>query len=641
MPDTDRVTPPSARPARQALGLLAVTAVVEASLALLTEPGDYLGTWWSAAGIAIAMLALAPARWWAGLVPALAAVVGAVRLADGVPARDALTDALVYALVAIAGAAVVTHGLRRRGQLETITDLVRVLSAAGAGGLVVVVRLALERGTDVTGTDLLVRLAEQTVPALLLLTLVLSLRATSRPRSGSAPELLAQVTALAVVTALTIGPAQDVPLMFLPIPFLVWGALRFDLRVVAVELVLLPLGVTVATANDWGPVAQSNVDAEVLPTVVLAYALCCALIALPLALTANQRMRLLARVSADENIFRRNFTESPLGMLLLHETGGDLVVDDLNKAACGILGQTTEEVVGRRFAELVGTLDPIEKVLAGVRSGAEDTWHGHASALSRPGSRLEVAVAALDWRDGSRVYSAQLLDVTQEHDAHRRLQAAHKLTDTTLDTTACVIMVTDAKGTIVRVNAATKEITGYSDADLVGHRLWETTLGALTREETEAMFVWPNRSGYPIVRERLSRSATGDPLRIVWNNNVVRDEFGLPSYAVLTGIDVTAERSSTGLMSHLLSASIATALIGIDTTGRVTLFNTGAGHLLGYTDEEVLGRPFVELFDPQQLLARTGAVGERDAFLCLIGTIGDARSRRRATGRGAPVPATA
>ncbi len=249
-------------------------------------------------------------------------------------------------------------------------------------------------------------------------------------------------------------------------------------------------------------------------------------------------------------------------------------------------------------------------------------WHGQAAILGRPGSRIDLAIASIASADSGLVFSAQLLDQTQEHDSRRRLEVAHKLTDATLDTAACIIVVIDDAGTIVRINAATKEITGYGENTLLGSRLWESPLAALTRAETEAMFVWPNRSGFPMLRERLAYSADGEPIRLVWNNNVVRDETGAPSYAVLTGVDVTSERSSTGLMAHLLQASIATALIGVDVSGRITVFSAGAAHMLGTTAEEMIGTPFVSILDPSQLLVRTGAVGDREAFLCLVGMIG-------------------
>ena len=82
--------------------------------------------------------------------------------------------------------------------------------------------------------------------------------------------------------------------------------------------------------------------------------------------------------------------------------------------------------------------------------------------------------------------------------------------------------------------------------------------------------MWPNRSGVPIIRESDALTKTGEKLRIVWNTNIVRDEQGNAMYAVMTGIDVTAERTTAGLVNHLMEASLTTAIVGIDTAGRIT-----------------------------------------------------------------------
>jgi PAS domain S-box-containing protein len=122
----------------------------------------------------------------------------------------------------------------------------------------------------------------------------------------------------------------------------------------------------------------------------------------------------------------------------------------------------------------------------------------------------------------------------------------------------------------------------------------------------------------PVVRERAVVGKDGGPLRVMWNTGIVHDEHGRPSYAVMTGIDVTAERASVGLVTHLMQAAITTALVGIDTGGRVTVFNSGAERLLGYQAHDVVGQPFCLLLDPEQLEARAGTADPAAAFQSLV-----------------------
>ena len=625
---TGPVTSPVATHLSTRKSVLLVGAMVALDLVLVSgmgQPGPFV-LWWSSVGLGVGLLALSPPRRWPVLV---ALVIGASYVSAAVGGSFAMHATTVVALShgaqALLGALIVTRGGRYPGRLLALSDLGFVVAAGLTSGVVAAsTEFAFTPGPESDFVGLALDLfAQHAVSTVLLAALVLALGQGVRERT-SLGELAVQSIATVAVTAGVFVPLQGDPFAVAPIPFLVWAALRFDIKVVTVEVVVFAAGVTFATSQGRGPFALLNgprYDEADVGTITLIYVLCAALVTLLLSLIVSQRRQLLEQVSRDERRFRRNFTESPLGMVFLHEIDGHLVIDDLNSSACSILRTESSAVIGRSLLEIVTPLDQMHRELARLMHGEIDAWHGPASALSRPGSRLEMAVSMIDTSVSPHIYSAQLLDVTQEHDAHRRLEAALRFTDATLDTTACVIMVTDSTGAIVRINAATEEITGYGTAELLGLPIWESPLPVLSRTETEAMFMWPNRSGYAIVREHATRAANGEPMRLVWNSNVVHDDMGFPTYSVLTGIDVTAERNSTGLTAHLLKAPITTALIGVDAVGRITVFNVGAAKMLGHPSQDMLGRSFTDIFDPAQLLARTGAASDHEAFLRLVAMI--------------------
>ena len=94
---------------------------------------------------------------------------------------------------------------------------------------------------------------------LVLVPLALSWRARAhRDRPG---ELPVQLTALALSIALVFMPAQELALTFVPLTFLVWAALRFDIRVVAAELVAFAAVTTYLNARH-ARVAGVHADTE-------------------------------------------------------------------------------------------------------------------------------------------------------------------------------------------------------------------------------------------------------------------------------------------------------------------------------------------------------------------------------------------
>ncbi|WP_370247610.1 ATP-binding protein [Nocardioides sp.] len=606
-------------------GLLLLVALVhEAAISLGVMPeGGRVG--WSHAGFVVALLALTSPRRWAVLLPIAVAinVVPDVGFGADPAAAGVLRDGVAFTLQGLLGALVLTAGARRVASLRSADDLVRLgVAVLLCGGVATATGLV----GDPAGSDLAAEIFAHhtlsiTLFAAMLLTWSERRRWTGHPLETASQLLVVTLALLVVVTQ----PQPTLPMVIAVIPLLIWAALRLDLRVLTGELLALAIVVNI------GPIVQKTLlyrslsadgDLEAFHAFIDSYLLCMALATLPLAISVGSRRALLARVAADAERFERHFGESPVGMLFLEAGPHGLVVDDANRAAAPVLGVAPEELVGTEVSRLLTGDRGLTDALLRGQVASRVSWRGEASATARPGSRLDVALTTVGVREGRRQLSLQLLDLTDTTVALQRLEAARRLTDITLDTTACVILVIDATGTVVRVNDATTRLTGHSARSLVGHRIWDTPLEVLTRPEVEAMFLWPNRSGVPIVRETASRSADGRWLRLVWSDNVVRDDHGLPTYAVLTGVDVTAERSTRGLVATLLGAAIATALIALDTHGRITVANSGAARLLGCRPEDLVGERFIDLLDAQQLAARTGGASRQAPFTALVGLIG-------------------
>lgn len=620
--------------------LLALT-LVTGTTTVLAVPGEPLTYRWPVAGFAVAVVALAPRRHWPVATLGVAAVAATTYLAEG---QDLVTAALVgggCALGALVAALVLTAPDPAVGpRLAAQEDFVRLLVAALLGGAAAAAVIG-TAGTvlldDSSWTSAVVATyGAHSASILVTMPALLTFRLSRRDGrlDGRVGELVVQAAATVAATVLVFSPGQALSLAFLPLPLLVWGGLRFDLRTVSFEVLGFGILVAALSTRGYGPfgaaLESGLVDDNGASSMNQAYLVCACVLALPLAIAVQQRARLLRRVSADGQLFRRNFTESLVGMVLMDQRPEGLAIVDTNETAARILGSPREALLGRTLESLLVVEGQVPTLMTRVRHDGPLGWRGQAEVGARPGSRVDVAVSLLSEERSTRVWSAQLLDVTAAHDARRRLENAEKLTSATLDTTACIILVTDLDGRIVRANAATTDITGYAAGELVGRRVWETGLAPADAGDVEALFVWPNRSGVPVSRERELVAKGGELLRVVWSSNIVRNEAGAATYAVMTGIDVTAERASAGLVDHLMRASFTTALVGIDTAGRVTVFNSGAQHMLGYEPDEVVGQPFTRLLDPEELLARTGAPTVAAAFDLLVASIdhdGETRAR--------------
>ncbi|MEO7352582.1 MAG: ATP-binding protein [Marmoricola sp.] len=179
-----------------------------------------------------------------------------------------------------------------------------------------------------------------------------------------------------------------------------------------------------------------------------------------------------------------------------------------------------------------------------------------------------------------------------------------------LDATGCVVMVIDpTTGNVVDMNAPTQTMTGYPRAELLDRPLWRTIVEPGERPAMKAAYDASLRAGLPLSYECTIETRSGERRRFAWSGQFLRDEQGLGTHLVVTGIDVSAAQSTSGLFGHLMRAATTTAFVGTDLDGRVTFFSSGAEQMLGYSAQELLGTTFPRrFFESTQFRARAEAM---------------------------------
>ncbi|WP_160878789.1 PAS domain S-box protein [Nocardioides flavescens] len=618
-------------PSWRTLLLLLVGVYVAGRGAVFFKPDGFpITTFWPATAFCVATFALSPARRWPALAPAVF-VVSVLASVTGGRAWDlSIGFGVTNTVEAGVAALLLTSAGRRAARLASQEDFLRLLATALVAAAVLslsaasVVRLL---GAGDFSATVESTFASHVAALMTLLPLLLVLGDEPRPpRRGV--ELAAQVSVLVATTVLVFAFQQTAPIAIAPVVALSWAALRLGLPVLTAELGIFAVVASLLTAHGQGPFATALAGSDLRPLLAAAlgqgFLACAALLVLPLCIAAERNAALVERITSDSLLFRRNFTESLVGMAFVEPaaSGRELVVVELNDTAAGVLGGTEDDLVGRRLGDLVELGPDYHAALPRLLRGTQHGWRTEAPLRPPREGRVDLLLSPLSEPGSTPFFAVQLLDVTTAYTARRALEVAQKLTNATLDTTNCIILVTDLEGVVVRVNAATEQITGYTEAELLGRQVWDTGIAPPEARDLRALLDWLDDSDRTASHEADAVTRSGQALRIVWNSDVVRDELGRPSYAVMTGMDVTDERTTTGLVDHLMEASQSTAIIGIDTAGRISVVNSGTAHLLGYEREELVGVPFHRLLKPTELLERTGAESVEDAFDILVRGLG-------------------
>jgi PAS domain S-box-containing protein len=167
----------------------------------------------------------------------------------------------------------------------------------------------------------------------------------------------------------------------------------------------------------------------------------------------------------------------------------------------------------------------------------------------------------------------------------------------------------DENGALFKVNRAMCEILGYSAEELQGH-----TYGSLThvddRERSDA-YVTRLRRGEieSFQHEQRYLHKSGRTVWAILSVSMVRGERGQPMYAVAQVLDVSAMHLAEDERNLIFDYSLDLLCVA-DIDGAFKQLNPAWSRVLGWDRAELLGRPYLELVHPEDLVATLNA-GER------------------------------
>ncbi len=183
--------------------------------------------------------------------------------------------------------------------------------------------------------------------------------------------------------------------------------------------------------------------------------------------------------------------------------------------------------------------------------------------------------------------------------------AQHGLQDMILNEISDQVVLTDLDGAILYMNRTCYRNLQQDEDSLLGRHVrafGEDPDAGATQEE----IVSRTRSEGEWQGEVVNFAKDGTRIVMECKTRLVRDEQGEPRYIAGTARDVTsrleaekAVRESEARLRNITSTT-RDAIIQLDGRGRVTFWNEAAEHILGYTQEEVIGADIHRLLTPPE-----------------------------------------
>jgi PAS domain S-box-containing protein len=191
----------------------------------------------------------------------------------------------------------------------------------------------------------------------------------------------------------------------------------------------------------------------------------------------------------------------------------------------------------------------------------------------------------------------------QDHEQVRTdLRHERTFTDAVMNTIACLIVVLDRDGKVIRFNRMCEQVSGYTLKEIKGKELWDVLL--LPEEKEAALIAFKQLASGKgsITHENHWKSKTGARRLISWTATSILDEKGTIEYVIGSGIDVTDRRKSEELQANLASIVLNSddAIVSETLDGVVTSWNRGAERMFGYTASEAIGRSISIIIPPDR-----------------------------------------
>jgi PAS domain S-box-containing protein len=284
----------------------------------------------------------------------------------------------------------------------------------------------------------------------------------------------------------------------------------------------------------------------------------------------------------------------------------DGIITAWNPAAERMFGYTAEEAIGRNIEMMIVPQErrgELHDILARVARGAR-VAHFETVRVAKGGRPIDVSLSVSPVKSpGGDIIGAAMIarDITDRIKTHaaliKEIEERRQIFETSLD----LILVTDRRGTFLNVSPSSLDVLGYRPDEMIGHSavnfLHPDDLDN-TRQEMRA--ARRGRAMRNFVCRYLHKD--GHPVTLAWTgqwSEAVQKHF-------FSGRDMTGQmRAEEGLreserMARGIIDTALDAFAQMDERGVIVDWNPQAETIFGWSREEAIGRPLVELIIPER-----------------------------------------
>jgi PAS domain S-box-containing protein len=296
----------------------------------------------------------------------------------------------------------------------------------------------------------------------------------------------------------------------------------------------------------------------------------------------------------------------------------DRRITSCNQAFSRLYGYRPEELVGRTFEPLHPSPERYQEFGRLVYPAVEEKgfWRGEWVFRHKDGSLMQVElVISVQRREGRgpRGYVSIHRDITPRKEAEEKVRAERDRAQAYLDVAGVILLALDRRGRVGMVNRKGLEVLGYREEELVGRDWFELCLPPEERAEVREIFGRlmageVDQAGHAV---NLVVAKDGSRRVVDWRNALIRDHKGRITGTLSSGEDITAQRKTEEELQQIFNMSLDMICIADINDIRFIKVNPAFTTVLGYSEEELLGKSFLEFIHPDDVEPTQRVVAEK------------------------------
>nr|WP_294897142.1 PAS domain S-box protein [uncultured Pedobacter sp.] len=300
----------------------------------------------------------------------------------------------------------------------------------------------------------------------------------------------------------------------------------------------------------------------------------------------NIQKKLSEQIAEEHRVF---FDVSPSVICILND---QLEIQVINNAAFNVFGFKPDECKGLNIANFIVPEDRVRVIkLASQKLKDRVKSFDIETRIITKNNDLKW----ITWNAATKNRKWFIIgrEITEEKEISKNLNQL----STVASKINSGIVISNAKGEVVWVNPEFKNITGYGLADFFkSKRLGDVLIGDETNKEIikQARQDTENRKSFSV--EFLAYKKNGEKIWLSVHNTVILDKTGEIDSLIEIVIDIT-ERKESEKQLELLSLVASKTNNGVsicDKDGNVTWINEALENILGFKNEEVVGKKLID-----------------------------------------------